>query len=788
MSGTGRSRNHAARHDAPDRATALGLLRSARESLRESEARYRRLFESVTDAILVVTSERVILDCNSAFLRLTGYAREDAVGQCTSMLYAAPEEFARVGRELAALQEPHVVRQGEMRRKDGSTFTVEVTLYPVVADGSAGPGWIGFIRDVSERRHAEEALRRLAAVVESSEDAILSQTLDGTVTSWNAGAERLYGYAAGEILGRSVLTILPPERAEELAPVLLRVARGEAVDHHETVGLRKDGRRVDVSLTVSPLRDAAGRTVGASVIARDITEARTAEHALAASEALLRQVLETLPVGVWIADHRGRLTVGNPAARRIWEGARNVGPEGYAQYKGWWSETGEPMRPDEWALARAITRGETSLDELVDIQCFDGSRKTILNSAAPIRGARGEVLGAIVVNQDVTERRRLEQQFLQSQKMEAVGRLAGGVAHDFNNLLSVILGYGELVLRRLPAGDPAREKVEQMVRAAERGAGLTRQLLSFSHRKVGQATTLDVNRVVGDMDKMLRRLIGEDVELVTTLERGLGCVRADPGQVEQVVVNLAVNARDAMPRGGRLTIETANVELDAEYAESHLGVSPGAYVMLVVSDTGHGMDAATLAHAFEPFFTTKERGKGTGLGLATVYGIVQQAKGYVWVYSEPGMGTRFKIYLPRVDGSAEPHAAARPAVPCVSGRETLMVVEDEPVLRALISEALQAAGFNVLCAKDGDEALGLARAHTGQVDLLLTDVVMPGRSGPDVAARLRELHPALKVVFMSGYTGEVLNQHGALEGAQFLEKPFSPDTLSRRLRDVLDAR
>ncbi len=387
------------------------------------------------------------------------------------------------------------------------------------------------------------------------------------------------------------------------------------------------------------------------------------------------------------------------------------------------------------------------------------------------------------------EHRRLEKQFLQSQKMEAVGQLAGGIAHDFNNLLTIIAGYSQLILDRLPPGDGVREKVEEIKNAGDRAAALTHQLLAFSRRQVLQPQVVDLNQVVANLDKMLQRLIGEDIDLVSLCPPGVGRVKVDPGQIEQVILNLAVNARDAMPQGGKLTIETANIELDESYASTHMAVKPGPYVMLAVSDTGHGMDPETQSHIFEPFFTTKEQGKGTGLGLSTVYGIVKQSGGNIWVYSEPGKGATFKIYLPRVEEAPQPKTEVERPAARLLGTETILLVEDEAAVRLLVRGTLEQSGYSVLDAGSGAEALVMANERTQPIHLLVTDVVMPGMSGREVAEHVTLAHPETKVLFMSGYTDDAVVRHGALESsAAFVQKPFTPDSLLRKVREVLDLR
>ncbi|MBI4246528.1 MAG: GAF domain-containing protein, partial [Candidatus Rokubacteria bacterium] len=381
-----------------------------------------------------------------------------------------------------------------------------------------------------------------------------------------------------------------------------------------------------------------------------------------------------------------------------------------------------------------------------------------------------------------------QSQLVQAQKMQAVGQLAGGIAHDFNNLITVIGGRAHMLLGQMPAGDPLRRDVDVINATAERAADLTRQLLAFSRKQVLDPKVLDLNRVVAEVAPMLRRLIGEDVELVTALGTGLGQVKADPRQLEQVLMNLAINARDAMASGGRLTIETSNVTLDAGYTREHVGTSPGPHVMLAVSDTGEGMDAETLARVFEPFFTTKGPGKGTGLGLATVYGIVKQSGGNIWVYSEPGRGTTFKIYLPRVYEAPEVAAPASPSSGAGRGSETILLVEDEEAVRQLARDILTAQGYTVIEAAHGGEALLISGRHAGPIDLLLTDVVMPHMSGRALAERLAPLRPRMKILYMSGYTENAVVHHGMLDaGTMYLQKPFTPDGLARKVREILDA-
>jgi two-component system cell cycle sensor histidine kinase/response regulator CckA len=527
-------------------------------------------------------------------------------------------------------------------------------------------------------------------------------------------------------------------------------------------------------------------------VLRYAIERKRAETALAASEShyraseqRFRELAENVREVFFVVDPvTGVAQYVNPAYETVFGHSRE-----YAYNTPYaWTET---IHPDDREIALSSERtasqaGQPSTAEFRIVRP-DKSIRWIRGQAAPVRDATGEIIRLVGIAEDVTDLKRAEQQFREAQKMEAVGRLAGGVAHDFNNLLTVIMSYGELQAAEFRTGDGHREDLDEIVAAAKRASELTKQLLAFSRQQVLEPQVLDLNILVRNVSKMLRRLIGEDIDLIAKLAPKLGAVRADPGELEQVLMNLVVNARDAMPNGGMVTIETTNVDLSEEFAGIHESVAPGAYTVLSVSDSGEGMSDATKARIFEPFFTTKERGKGTGLGLASVFGIVKQSGGYLWVYSELGRGTALKIYLPRVTAPAD--ALRERDAPAIvrGGSETILVVEDEPAVRAVIKTVLGRRGYTVIEAARPDIALALPDTLPCAPDLMMTDVILPGLNGRELARALEAKWPGLKVLYVSGYTDEAIVRHGVLEpGVSFLEKPFSPDGLSRKVRQVLD--
>ncbi len=604
----------------------------------------------------------------------------------------------------------------------------------------------------------------------------------GNVSSWNPGAEKSKGYSAEEVIGQPVSCFYTAEDAAAGKPQRgLQIALAEGQFEEEGIRVRKGGEKFWAIVTITNIHDSLGQHLGYANVTRDITERKLAEARLL----LLDRAIASFVQGLCITNPDrpdNPIIYANDSFLRItgYEREDAIGRNcRFLQGPKTQSESISRMRS-------ALRDSEPCTVELLNYR-KDGKPFWNGLSISPIRDAAGRVTHYLGVQTDISPAKLIEQQFHQAQKMQAVGQLAGGVAHDFNNLLTVITGYSELLLGMLESNDPMREAVAAIGDAGERAAGLTRQLLSFSRQAVLEMKVLDLNEVVKDSEKLLRRMIGEDIALTVILDPNLSRVKIDPAQTGQILMNLAINARDVMPRGGQLTIETSNVELDETYSARHLDCKPGSYVKLTVSDNGFGMTADIQGHIFEPFFTTKEPGKGTGLGLATVYGIVRQSGGTIEVYSEPGHGTSFKIYLPVVDEPLGSSTRNQPVATPKGGTETLLLVEDEETVRAFVLLALQAQGYTVLQAASGKEAFEIVERYPDRVDLLVTDVVMPEMSGRELAEALCLRDPKLKVLYMSGYTDNAVIRHGILLAeVAFLQKPFTPLSLARKVREVLD--
>jgi len=633
----------------------------------------------------------------------------------------------------------------------------------------------------AERRRAEDLARRLVQAVQSSHEMISITDPDDRFVFVNQAFLAAYGYREEEVLGQHVSLIDSPRNPRGLRQ---QIERGTLLGgwHGDLLNRRKDGSDFPISLGTSVIRDELGAVVGLLGVARDISERKESEERLRLQEAALAATVDA----VVITDRDGRIEWVNPAFTRLtgYEPAEALG------HNPRFLKSGAQPREFYETLWATLLEGRVWCGELSNRR-KDGSLYTEEMTITPILDEAGDIAHFAAIKRDISERLALESQLHAARKMESLGQLAGGVAHDFNNLLGVVRGHGELLAAGLDPGDRGQDHVRQILDAADRAAKLTRQLLAFGRRQVLEPRVVDLNRVVTGTQTLLGRLVGEAVDVVVKTAPDLGRVRVDASQVDQVLLNLAANARDAMPRGGRLTIETSNVELGEAECRAHDGARPGKFVRLRVSDTGTGMDEVTRSRAFEPFFTTKDVGQGTGLGLATVYGIVKQSGGHVWIESTPGKGACFDICLPRVEGEIEPKEAKEKQQtgppPSVRTPATILLVEDEASLREIAKELLEASGYVVIAAANGREALALAEpARSSPIDLLLTDVMMPGLSGPALARQVRERWPSAEVLYMSGYSREAVEKQGALEpGSRLLAKPFSLNTLVRSVEEAL---
>ena len=793
----------------------------AEEARAHAEEKFRGIFENAVEGIFLTTVDGRYLRVNPALARMCGYASPEemivAVANVADM-YAVPEQRTEF-KELIAERGAIEGLEYQLVRKDGKRVWVSENAHVVRDASGAVVGYEGTVQDISERKRSELERQATTEIIHSVN---ITDNLDDLLRRIHDALRKvLYAENCFVALYEPATRMFhfpfivdqhdplppPPQRVgRSCTAFVYRTGRAMLIPQHVFDELAERGE-VELVGTPSPswvgvpLQTPAA-TIGVLVVQhyedenayteRDLEflssvggqialaiERKRAETKLRESEARLRVLVEQLPAVLWTVDKDLRFTscVGAGLARLGLKPNEVVGKL-LSEY---FENADESFLPI--AAHRRAVAGEPVTFHV------DWKGGSYACHVEPFHDGKGQVLGAICMSLDVTERKELEEQLRHSQKMEAVGRLAGGIAHDFNNLLMVIQGYADLLAERLPAGDSLHRNAEQIQTAAQRASSLTRQLLAFSRKQMLAPSVISIQSVVNDMEKILQRLIGEDVQLETHSAADLWLVKADRSQIEQVIMNLAVNARDAMPNGGRLMIETANVELDASFSQHAVVMTPGKYVMLAVTDNGCGMDAQTQAHLFEPFFTTKEKGKGTGLGLATVYGIVKQSGGYIWVYSELGRGTTFKVYLPRIEQGLAKAKNSDDGAGTKSGRrgsETVLLVEDEEGVRQLTREYLETYGYTVIQAADGHAALELARVHHGPIHLLVTDIVMPGISGRELADRAVKIRPELKVLYMSGYTDQAVVQHGMLEsGSVLLQKPFTMGALAAKLREIL---
>ena len=762
--------------------------------LRQSEERVWLLLDSIAEAVYGIDIEGNCTFCNAASVRLLGYETPgDLLGkQMHGLMHHTRADGTRYPIEDCQIYLGFREGKGShsdnevLWRKDGSSFPVEYWSYPVVTDGKPIGSVVTFI-DITDRKQANATILkerdRAQQYLDIADVILLALDQEGRINLVNRKGCSTLGWKEQDLIGRDWIdTCLPARTRDELRTAFRRLISGTPL-HLENPVLTKSGEERMIAWRNTVLRDSAGCITGTLSSGEDVTEHKRAEESLRRSEARIRRLVQSNIIGIGIGTLDGKLLDGNDSLLNLL---------GYSREELLWGALRwDDMTPPEYddvdqrAIKQLKNTGIAPPWEKEFIR-KDGHRVAVLIGVVTLATDQGDI-EAVSVVVDISERKLLEQQLRQAQKMEAIGQLAGGIAHDFNNLLSVIIGYSDILLDRAGQDSKMRTQCQEINKAGNRAAALTRQLLAFSRQQVLEPIVLNLNTVIVETEKMLKRLIGEDIEFRTALDLSLGSVKADPGQIEQIIMNLAVNARDAMPEGGKLVIETSNAELDDRYALQHAPCIPGRYVLLTITDTGIGMSAETKSHIFEPFFTTKEVGKGTGLGLSTVYGVVKQSSGYIWVYSELGHGSVFKIYLPRVDQSVQQSRPSELAPGLCHGTETVLLVEDEESVRTLTRSLLEEGGYTVIEASNGAQALEIVGRFSGPIHLLLTDVVMPGMNGRVLAERMIEVQPEMKVIYISGYTGN-FSSHGEFfdPAAILVQKPFSRATLLRKLRDALD--
>lgn len=702
-----------------------------------------------------------------------------------------PEDIDIVGRRIdqALMEKKDLNSDYRVVLSDGQVRWINAVGRAEYDDQGRPCRMTGICIDITERKQAEKVLREtnetLRTLVQSSPLAIIALDPDGNVTRWNTAAEHMFGWLESEVLGH-FLPIVSEDKRNENLKLRERVLRGEAFTNVEVQRRKKDGSPIDISISTAPLRDSQGRITGIMSVSADITDSKRAAEALLESEERYRNFVEESFAGVYVVQN-GRFVFlnDNSASFSNYKREELIGKNSYSI-----------IHPDDIGKvkdnSKRMLKGEVTSPYEFRILTKDGQIRWIMETVKSIQYAGGRaVLGN---SMNITERKhaeeeklKLEAQLIQAQKMESVGRLAGGVAHDFNNMLGVILGHTEMALDHMASSDPLHADLKEIQIAAKRSADLTRQLLAFARKQVVSPKVVDMNDTVAGMLKMLQRLIGEDIDLAWLPGFNLWPVKIDPSQIDQILANLCVNARDAIAGVGKITIETGNIKFDAAYCADNAGYVPGEYILLAVSDDGCGMGKEILDKLYEPFFTTKKAGKGTGLGLATVFGIVKQNDGFINVYSEPDRGTTFKIYLPRHIGKSKYTQETEGQEPVMRGKETVLIVEDEPAILNLSKRMLEKQGYQVLTAATPGAAIGLAEEYPGEIHLLMTDVVMPEMNGRDLAKKLLPINPNMKCLFMSGYTANVIAHHGVLdEGVHFIQKPFSRKDIASKVREALD--
>ena len=783
--------------DHPNGAVVMHLNITERRRSETASMRLAAIVEFSDDAIVGKDLNRIITSWNLGATKIFGYTASEMVG--TSITRLIPpgredEENRILGRVVRGESVAHFETLRQTR--DGRLIDVSITASPIKDGAGNVIGVSKVMRDVTGRKHTENALResdeKFHQLADNLSDVFWITSPDLKKMHYiSPGYERIWGRSTDSLYADSHqwMEAIVPEDRDHVTAIFAQLMGSEPKVSVEYRIARPDAAVRWVHDRGFQVRDGDGKIIRLAGIVADITERKRAEAELHRQQTELRVLFDLMPAMIWFKDTNNKIL-------RVNQRAAQTAGKTVDEIEGKTTLEIYPMEADKFYAddLEVIRSGSPKLGIVESILDRKKNELWVQTDKVPVRDFNGNVIGLVVMAQDITERKRSEEalrtseiQLRQSQKMDAIGQLAGGVAHDFNNLLTVILGRAELLEQRSDLAEPVRRSVNLIHQTGMRAAVLTRQLLQFSRQQILQTQVLDVNVLVSGMQELLRRLISEDINLVLKFNSKAVNVKADAGQIEQVIMNLVINARDAMPNGGNVTIETANVELDAAYCKSHEGANPGPHVMLAVSDSGCGMPEAIRARIFEPFFTTKEKGKGTGLGLSTVYGIVKQAGGSIYVYSEVNHGTIFKVYLPEIMERVTSKISSSALLHVHGGGETILLAEDEDGIRELLNDILSERGYTVLQAKNGEHAVKCSESHNGEIQLLLTDVVMPKMNGKDVAQNILRSRPDLKVIYMSGYTSDAIVSRGILdEGIEFLEKPFTPTSVATKVREVLD--